>query len=220
MNKQKSRKYVSPARKRQAKETRSRIIAAAEGLMHSKGFPGMTVAEVASVAGVSQQTVYAIFSSKAGIINAAFEERIISDGRNVEAIKNMQLAEEPLAILSGLARIARTIFENNTCSLSAVYGAGAVSPKLADLENDLDKLRLKRLEEVAQKLKATGVVQEHLSITTIQDYLSAMLSREMVHVLTVRRGWSYDKYEKELLRILASSLLKPEAISPALFAKD
>jgi DNA-directed RNA polymerase specialized sigma subunit len=69
---EKGRKYVSPAREQQALATKNRILDSAEKLLIEKGFAAaMTVAEVAQRAGISPQTVYAVFSSKAGILSWA-----------------------------------------------------------------------------------------------------------------------------------------------------
>src|SRR5580693_6965427 len=63
------RVYDSPARQRQADETRRRIADAARKLLEEIGYAGMTIPAVAKAAGVAVPTVYAIFGSKKGIVS-------------------------------------------------------------------------------------------------------------------------------------------------------
>lgn len=64
----KKRPYKSLVRKRQAGDTRRRIVEATRQLLLSKGYAGMTITAIAQRAEVSAQSVYAIFKSKTGIL--------------------------------------------------------------------------------------------------------------------------------------------------------
>lgn len=213
MNTLKSRKYVSPTREQKAQATKNRILDAAETLLIEKGFAGMTVADVARTAGVSPQTVYAIFTSKAGIIMAAIEDRVLNDDANVDAIKLLQSAQDALLILKGTATLVRNVYEGNAPTFTAVYGACVVSPQLAELEADLGELRLQKQDPVVKNLMASGQIHPHLCKETIRDILWAITSREVYYLFVVKRGWSPDKYEKQLFSMLAASLVRPEAIA-------
>ena len=62
--------YRSPAAQGARRRHRRRIATAALGLFTEHGFGGTTVAAIAEQAGVSAQTVYATFGSKAAILRA------------------------------------------------------------------------------------------------------------------------------------------------------
>ena len=66
MAKQKStkREYDSSRRQAQAQETRRHILEAARKLFMERGYAGATAEAIASEAGVSAQTIYAIFKNK------------------------------------------------------------------------------------------------------------------------------------------------------------
>ncbi|SBV91246.1 putative Transcriptional regulator, TetR family [uncultured delta proteobacterium] len=216
MDKQKNRKYVSPAREKQATDTRNRVIDAAEALLLEKGFAGTTVAEVARRAGVSPQTVYAIFSSKAGIIMAAIEDRVLHDERNVDAIERMRNTTDPVLILRNAAAIIRNIYEGNAPTFTAVYGARMVSPQLAELETELNDLRREKQAEMVDKLVASGKLLPHLDKEAVRDLLWMLSGREIYYLLVIRRGWSPDRYEAQLASLLITSLVHPDAIKPHL----
>src|SRR5512138_1891149 len=58
------REYDSSRRQAQASETRRRILEAAHKLFMERGYAGATAEAIASEAGVSAQTIYAIFKNK------------------------------------------------------------------------------------------------------------------------------------------------------------
>src|SRR5438045_9304765 len=69
------RRYRLGQRQAAAEQTRSRIVAAARELLAaSGGLSGFTIDAVARQAGVARMTVYYQFGSKAGLIEALFDE--------------------------------------------------------------------------------------------------------------------------------------------------
>jgi len=68
VQKTRKRPYKSSLRQRQAGDTRRRIVEAAQQLLKSEGYEGMTIEGIALRADVSAQTIYAIFKSKTGIL--------------------------------------------------------------------------------------------------------------------------------------------------------
>ena len=212
MTQAKSRKYVSPRREKQATATRNRILDVAEELLLKKGFMGMTIATVASQAGVSPQTVYSIFTSKAGIIAAAIEERVLRDERNIDALKLLRTTGDPILILQGVARIIRFVYEGNAPTFNAIHGAGLVSPQLAQLETELGQIRWTKQEETSRMLYDSGKLLDHLDAEAVGDILWALTSRELYLLFVFRRGWSPARYEKQIYAMLVTTLVRPDVI--------
>jgi AcrR family transcriptional regulator len=90
------RKYDSPVRRRQAAETRERIIAAGVDILH--GFPvwnwrALTVGAVAERAGVNERTVYRHFAGERELRDAVMarletEADVVLEGLALEDIKD------------------------------------------------------------------------------------------------------------------------------------
>lgn len=209
MNGPQNRKYVSPAREQQALATKNRMLDAAEALLLEKGFAGMTVADVARKAAVSPQTVYAVFNSKAGIIMAAIEDRVVRDDRNADTIKQIYTTDDPALVLRNVAKLVRNIYEGNAPTFTAVYGARFVSPQLAELERELGELRLAKQKPILDNLAASGRLRPGLSTEEARDILWACTSRDIYHLLVVQRGWTPQRYEEYLAETLVVSLLGP-----------
>jgi AcrR family transcriptional regulator len=69
------RPYRLERRRVAADQTRARIIAAARDvLLAGRGFPGFTIDAIARHAGVARMTVYYQFRSKAGLLEAIFDD--------------------------------------------------------------------------------------------------------------------------------------------------
>ncbi len=64
------RRYDSPRRAEQARQTRAAVVAAAQRLLSRDGFAATTVAVVAAEAGVSAETVYKAFGGTPGLVRA------------------------------------------------------------------------------------------------------------------------------------------------------
>src|SRR5579885_416648 len=76
MKKEKTRTYVSETREAQAAQTRFHILEAAKKLFRTDGFDRATINKLAEVAAVSMPTIYAIFKSKRGVLQALIDEAL------------------------------------------------------------------------------------------------------------------------------------------------
>lgn len=80
-----SRTYRSQLRADQARETRRRIREAADDLFRNGGYAATSMDDIARASGVSRQTVFSAFGSKANLLKEAFDVRLAGD-------------DEPLAV--------------------------------------------------------------------------------------------------------------------------
>ena len=73
------RKYHSPLRADQARQTRRRVLEAAYRLFVDRGYAGTTIAAVAMEAGVSQETIYLSLGGKRGLLEGVIEMAIAGE---------------------------------------------------------------------------------------------------------------------------------------------
>src|SRR5436190_14618390 len=74
-----SRKYSSTVRDEQAARTRARILDAASELFLERGYARTTMQDIADLAGVARDTVHASFGSKARVLTALIDIRLVPD---------------------------------------------------------------------------------------------------------------------------------------------
>lgn len=202
----KKRSYVSLARRRQADETKGRILAAARELLESNGYAGMTIGAIAGAAKVSAQSVYATFRSKTGILRELLARSMFGVEYD-EAVRQALSTDDPENRLRFVARIARQIHQAKGATLDALRGAQVVAPELARLEQWGDTLRYKRQKEVITLLADCGRLRKDLHFKQARDILWMFTGQDVYRMLVRERGWSPRHYEAWLGKTLVGTLL-------------
>ena len=204
----KKRPYKSLVRKRQAVDTRRRIIEAARQLLQRAGYDGMTVEAIAQRAQVSAQSVYALFKSKAGILTELLDQSTFGDEYE-EAVRQAMSASDPETRLRLAARIARQIHEPLSAAFDLLRGAGVVAPELAKLEQQRERLRYERQERMIISLRDAKRLRLGLNHRTARDVFWMLTGRDVYRMLVRERRWSPQKYQDWLADTLVRSLLRP-----------
>ncbi|MEG9437599.1 TetR/AcrR family transcriptional regulator [Edaphobacter sp. HDX4] len=203
------RVYDSPARQRQADETRKRIATAARRLLEETGYAGMTIPAVAKAAGVAVPTVYAIFGSKKGIVSELLDEARFGDGFQA-LLTNARQVTDPMELLAFPPRFARRIYEAELPVENLLRGAGMVAPELAAVEDERNCQRYDSQLMVVQALERENLLREGLSPEAARGVMWAMTSREIFRMLVRERGWTADEYEAWLTEALRRELVGEE----------
>jgi AcrR family transcriptional regulator len=205
----KKRMYKSLTRQRQAYETRQRIVEATRQLLETDGYAGMTIEAVARQAEVSVQTIYAVFGSKTGILAELLNQTTF--GTDYEDTVRQTLEEkDPETRLRGAARIARQIHDARSAGFDLLRGAGVVAPELAQLEQERERIRYERQEQMVASLRAAKRLRLGLNSRTARDIFWALTGSDLYRMLVRERGWSSQKYQDWLADTLVLSLLSPD----------
>lgn len=205
----KQRTYKSIARERQAAETRRRIIGAADRLLRTKGFSGMTIEAVAKRAQVSVPTVYAVFQSKTGILTALLDQSMFGPDYD-DVVRYARSATDPETRLRRAAAVARQIRSAQSAAFELMRGAGVVAPELAKLEQQRERLRYDREESVITFLRESGKLRTGLSHQTARDIFWMLTGGDVYRMLVRQRGWSPQQYQDWLADTLVKLLLAPD----------
>ncbi|MBF6612940.1 MAG: TetR/AcrR family transcriptional regulator [Chloroflexi bacterium] len=209
------RTYQSPRREEQARETRERILAAAQRLFGSDGYVATTLPTLAREAGVSPATITAIFGTKLALLNALVRATVRGDS-GPEPLdrrpwwRNMLSEPDPARQLALFAAINRRIHERTTDIADIVRGAASAEPELAALRQALGESRLQDNREVAVSLAGKGALAPGVTVEYARDLLWTLGSSEVYRMLVHERGWSPEQYEQWLVSSLADSLLAGE----------
>jgi len=202
------RPYKSPARERHAGDTRRRIVEATRELLQSEGYAGMTIEGIAKRAEVSAQSVYAVFKSKTGILTELLDQATFG-AEYEDAVREALNASEPETRLRLAAGIARQIHDAQSATFDLLRGAGVVAPELAKLEEQRERLRYERQENMIISLREAGRLRPSLDHGTARDIFWMFTGRDVYRMLVRERRWSAQKYQDWLADILVDSLLTP-----------
>jgi AcrR family transcriptional regulator len=200
------RKYNSESRRAQALVTRRIILEAAKRLFASKGFDKTTIDGIASAAGLSTPTVYALFKSKGGILEELINETVLNE-RYRSLVGQSASSPDPRQALKVAARIARTVHDAQESELGPILGTSVISPELRALEREGQRVRYERQQFIILALEKENLLADTLSLSHARDILWSLTSREMYRMLVVEKGWSSDEYETWLGRTLLQTLV-------------
>jgi TetR/AcrR family transcriptional regulator, regulator of cefoperazone and chloramphenicol sensitivity len=202
------RVYRSPTRRRQAAETRARILAAARALLAEHGYAGTTAEAIAHQAGVAVQTVYAAFGSKRGILAELLRGAQQTPAAE-EVRARLRATEDSEARLRLAPAIGRRVYEEMAPGLELLRGAGLVAPELAALEREIEERRRAGTDRLADYLAERGRLRAGLAPAAAADVLWAMTGPDLYRLLVLERRWSGDAYECLLGDVLVAALLGP-----------
>lgn len=208
----KRRAYDATNRRADALARRAVVLASARELFLRDGFAATTVEAVAKRGGVSQETVYKNFGSKAGLVRELHDDAMrgedpVSPYQRSEALRTQP---DPYEIVRGWSQLSKEVAPRVSPILLLVRDAAGFEPDLRDLLTELDEARHQRMSENADFLLEGGHLRKEMTTRACADLMWSVTSPEMYELLVVRRGWSLDQYSNHLFHIL-SSLLAPSA---------
>jgi AcrR family transcriptional regulator len=207
----KTRSYRSPRRREQAATTRSSVLTAARDLLQDRGYAATSVADIAHVAGVSVDTVYASVGRKPELVLAVIDMVLGGADEPVPAEQRdyvLSIRTEPSAL--GKVRVyaaAVALLVPRTAPLQeALRTAGQTDAECADVWLSLVNRRADNMRLFAADLRSTGELREDLTDEQVADVVWSTNAAEYWMLLN-QRGWTPARYEALLVDIWSRTLL-------------
>ena len=199
------REKRTPLRQRQAEATRSLIVEAARQLFLEGGYTSTTIEAIADRAGVAVSTVYAIFSSKRGILRLIREEWH-RQTHIQDFLAEDQTELEPATRLENLAVATRWQWQLGA-EVIAIYRSAAAADReaAAELAEALAGRR-KGLDTFTWSLAVH--VRPGLDVPRACAILRALCQVELYEELVARSGWTAQAYQNWLAAALKRELLE------------
>ncbi|HEX6756822.1 MAG TPA: helix-turn-helix domain-containing protein [Propionibacteriaceae bacterium] len=204
------RKYSSVVREEQAARTRTRILEAASELFLERGYARTTMKDIAAQANVARDTVHAIFGSKARVLTALIDLRLVPDGTvaNVTQTPDAQAVRDEVdqhkqielfaKFIAGISTELRPVFE-------ILRTASAVEPEMAEVFEEMDRFRLSNMQTYAQWIAARGPLR--VSSRQAGEIIWALASLDVGRMLCDEIGWTESEHARWLSDTLIRTLL-------------
>jgi AcrR family transcriptional regulator len=204
------RPYRSPKRELQRAETRAAIIRAAAGCFIDEGYVATPITRIAELAGVSPETVYAIFGTKRDVLRAVMEHAAAGapDGEVLRLEWIAQIRREPdqhrrLALMAGATR---DVLRHVAPFDEMVRSVAATDPEIAQLRDDFERRRRSDVRMLIGLLEEVGPLR--MPTEDAVDLMWALSrSTDLYAALTVDRRWSDRRARAALLDVLQRALL-------------
>jgi AcrR family transcriptional regulator len=207
-----SRPYRSLRRQEQARATRASILDAARELFVDRGYIGTTIQAIADRAGVSPETVFAVFGNKRSLLSSVVDVAIVGDDAPVPLLERdwvqaMREERDPRRRVKILARNGRLILERIAPISEVMRGAASADPQIRALWERYSSQRLAGQRELIRIVGAGGYLRKGLSADAAADTVFALGSPDVYRLLTVDRGWPPVRFERWYADALVRLLL-------------
>jgi AcrR family transcriptional regulator len=193
-------------RTEQANQTRQRVLDAAKRLFLERGYASTTIAAVAEAARVSQETVYASFGGKRGLLEVVIDATIPVEPERDSALKVLGRLRTARERLRAFVEFCCGVLVRTSPIHNVIRGA-------ADSEAFAVELRARLLSERLANQKrhlARHVrldLRPGLTPREAVERLCALTSPEMYHLMTAELGWSRERHQDWIAAIAERELL-------------
>jgi AcrR family transcriptional regulator len=178
------------------------ILGAARELFAERGYARTPIRLLAERAGVSPQTIYAHFGSKAGVLGGLVD-LLDEEAGLPDLLARADGVTDPAVLLGLLARAARQVRERCGDIVAILRSGAAADPDIAATEAEGARRNRLAVELAVERIRAGG----HPVAGRAVDIAVALMGAGVHDSLVRESGWSHDEYEEWLARALAGAVL-------------
>lgn len=187
----------------------TRILEAALALTAERGVSGMTLAGVAREAGLSRQSVYLIFGSRAGLLTEMTRHKDRTSGISRRFVRALQAPSAADALERTVATWFDYIPDIYPIAL-ALSGAAASDPEAAAAWKDRTALIRGTFLSVCRRLEREGALADGWTADRAADFIYAQAHFSTWHHLVKERGWTPADAARRVTSVLAAGLLRKQ----------
>jgi len=186
--------------------TRERVLHAAQALISRRGHANFSLVELAAATGLSRQTLYLLFGSRAGLLMALVDDL---DARSSGPAKLAALREQGERDFEAYVR-AWFDYLPTVLPVARALSAAATSgddDARAAWESRLAKLH-HGFTQMARALQAEGRLRAGWTVTQAADWTLALTHVDLWQHLVVEAGWKPADHVERIVATLQKTLVK------------
>jgi AcrR family transcriptional regulator len=205
------RSYDASRRREQARARRLATVLAARDLFERDGFRLTTIAAVAARAGVSAESIYKSFGTKAALAKAAFDVTVAGDDEPVPVADRpaMQAVRDEPDVRRKIEMYVGGLAQRQARSAGVqilIRDGRHVDDSLAPVWAKLNDEALAGMTMLAGHLATSGQLRDGVDIDEIRDVLWNYLAIDTYERLVLIRGWSLERYSAWLARTIIAAI--------------
>jgi AcrR family transcriptional regulator len=205
------RAYDASRRREQARARRLAVVLAARELFETGGFRQTTIAAIAKQAGVSSESIYKTFGTKAALAKAVFDIELAGDDEPVPVAERpaMQAIRDEPDVRRKVAMFAGGLAQRQARSAAVqilIRDGRHVDDSLTPVWEALQREGLTGMTALGRHLLDTGQLREDLTLEQVRDILWNYLSIDAYERLVLIQGWSQQQYSDWLAHAMVSAL--------------
>ncbi|WP_446042295.1 TetR/AcrR family transcriptional regulator [Streptomyces sp. SID1121] len=203
------RPYDSTRRRAAARHSRGVILDACRELLFRDGYRATTVRAVAERAGVSPETLYKTFGSKAQLMEALWDVTQAGDDEPLTmaerpVLQEVLRARDPYTKLRLYAGFVRGVHERLAPLFTLLTSAGG---EVAELLAGTEEERLTGITAFVGHLATVDLLPAGADRAYLVDACWVLTGPDLFQRFTVARGWDAETYETWLADTLSATLL-------------
>ena len=180
------RPYTLGVRQEHSDRKRAKILAAAGAQLESRGFADFSLESIARHSGVTRQTIYNLFGSQSGLLEALFDQ--IAIGGGMERMRSVMQQSDPDAALAGFVDVFCGFWSKDRLLIRRIHGIAAIDPEFATVVEARNRRRQAAAARIVSLLDRAnpGAAKRDTSQRAIT--LWALTSFEFFDALTEASG--------------------------------
>jgi AcrR family transcriptional regulator len=205
------RAYDGSRRREQARARRLAVVQAARELFETGGFRQTTIAAIAKRAGVSSESIYKTFGTKAALAKAVFDLELAGDDEPVPIAERpaVQAIRDEPDVRRKITLFAEGLAQRQARSAAVqilIRDGRHVDDSLAPVWAALQREGLTGMTALGRHLLDTGQLREGLTIEQVRDILWNYLAIDAYERLVLIQEWSQQRYSNWLAHTMVSAL--------------
>jgi AcrR family transcriptional regulator len=205
------RSYDASRRREQARARRLAVVLAARDLFEQEGFRPTTIAAIAAHAGVSAESVYKGFGSKAAVAKAVFDLVIAGDDEPVPVAERpgLQAVRDEPDARRKITMFAQGLAQRQARSARVqilIRDGRHVDESLAPVWAKLNDEGLAGMTVLGRHLLGTGQLRAGIGLNEVRDVLWNYLAIDTYERLVLTQGWPLDRYSVWLAQAITSAI--------------
>lgn len=205
------RSYDASGRRAQARARRLAVVLASRELFERDGFRATTVASIAVHAGVSPESIYKTFGTKAALAKAVFDLVIAGDDEPVPVAERpaMQAIRAEPDVRLKIAMFIDGLAHRQASSAMVqilIRDGRHVDDSLVPIWQAVSDEGLRGMTILANHLLETGQLRDDVDLGEVRDVLWNYLAIDAFERLVLIRGWTHERYTRWLTRAVINAI--------------
>jgi len=207
------RSYDASRRRERARARRLATVLAARDLFERDGFRLTTIAAVAARAGVSAESIYKGFGTKAALAKAVFDVTVAGDDEPVPVAERpaMQTMRDEPDLRRKIEMFVRGLAQRQARSAKVqilIRDGRHVDDSLAPVWAKLEDEAVVGMTMLAGHFAASGQLRAGVDVDEVRDVLWNYLAIDTYERLVLGRGWPLDRYSDWLTRTIIAAICR------------
>jgi AcrR family transcriptional regulator len=131
---------------------RRNILAAARAQLESNGFLGLTLDALARESGVTRQTIHNLFGTKAGLLEALFDQ--LAQAGGMHRMREVMQQTDADAVLPAFVKIFTDFWSKDRLFIRRIHGIAAIDPEFSAAVEARNRRRQAAAARVVDRLAA------------------------------------------------------------------